>query len=302
MRSSGCSFVGVVLGILLMVGCVRPPLTSSPPAATAPFRNLRYTIEGQPVQLKDGVAETEAAPGPPSRVVTRYLGSEFHKDLNGDGHDDVALLLTQDRGGSGTFYYVVAALQTEDGWIGSHALLLGDRIAPRSITSGPGKSIVVSYAEHAGGEPMAVPPSRERSRQLILDDETLQFGEVVNDFEGEADPGRVTLGMKPWVWIRAQDGDGRVTTPRQPERFSLTLLSDGTFSASTDCNRVRGSYTIDQDSISFGSDMASSRMYCEGSQEAMFISLLQEAQRFHFTSRGELIFDLKSDRGVIVFR
>ena len=285
-----------------MVSCVRPAANESLPAATAPYSSLRYTIEGRPVQLKDGVAEGEGAPGSDSKVVTRYLGGEFHKDLNGDGRDDVALLLTQDLGGSGTFYYVVAALQTEDGWIGSHALLLGDRIAPQAITSGSGKSIIVSYLEHADGEPLAAPPSAGRSRQLILDDETLRFGEVAKDFEGEADPARMTLGMKTWTWIRAQESDGRVTTPRQPERFSLTLLPDGTFSATTDCNRVGGSYTARQDSISFGSDTVSTRMYCEWSQEAMFISLLREAQRYHFTSRGELIFDLKADRGVIVFR
>lgn len=272
------------------------------PADTAPYRSLRYTIEGQPVQLQDGVAEREAAPGSASKVVTRYLGNELHKELNGDGRDDVALLLTQDRGGSGTFYYVVAALQTEDGWIGSHAMLLGDRIAPQAITSGPGKSIVVSYAEHASGEPVAAPPSRGMSRQLILDGETLQFGEVAIDFEGEADPARMTLGMKGWTWVRAQDSDGLVTTPRQPDRFSLTLSPDGTFSATTDCNGVRGSYTAHEDSIAFGSDMASTRMFCEGSQEAIFVSLLREVQRYHFTSRGELIFDLKSDGGVIVFR
>ncbi len=40
----------------------------------------------------------------------------------------------------------------------------------------------------------------------------------------------------------------------------------------------------------------------EGSQEAEFLALLNNIQRYHFTSRGELIFDLKLDGGIAVFR
>jgi len=43
-------------------------------------------------------------------------------------------------------------------------------------------------------------------------------------------------------------------------------------------------------------------MFCDGSQEAEFLALLGKIQLYHFTSRGELIFDLKFDSGIAVFR
>src|SRR3989344_6443366 len=38
-------------------------------------------------------------------------------------------------------------------------------------------------------------------------------------------------------------------------------------------------------------EIASTRMYCEGSQESDFQKLLQNTGSYHFTSKGELIFD-----------
>jgi len=43
-------------------------------------------------------------------------------------------------------------------------------------------------------------------------------------------------------------------------------------------------------------------MYCEGSQESDFASLLGNTVEYHFTSRGELILDLKSNSGSVTFR
>jgi heat shock protein HslJ len=289
-------------GLLLAVGCAGPAADPEIPTAGRPYETLGYTIEGDSVQLIDGVAESASAPGSASRVMTRSVGNALHKDLNGDGTDDVVFLLAQERGGSGTFYYVVAALRRDDAYVGSHGLLLGDRIAPQAITSGPGSSIVVTYADHAPGEPMAAPPSIVRSRRLLLNDRTLQFGEVAQDFTGEADPSRMTLGMKTWNLIRAQHADGRAITIRQPARFSLTFQPDGTFAATTDCNRVRGSYTTGRNSIDFGEDMASTKVYCEGSQEGLFTGMLRETSGYHFTSRGELVLELSSASGVVAFR
>ena len=48
--------------------------------------------------------------------------------------------------------------------------------------------------------------------------------------------------------------------------------------------------------------MAFTKMYCEGSQESDFASLLESAQGYHFTSQGELILDLKFGSGSATFR
>jgi hypothetical protein len=43
------------------------------------------------------------------------------------------LLITHDPGGSGTFYYVAAAINVNKRYQGTNAVLLGDRIAPMDI-------------------------------------------------------------------------------------------------------------------------------------------------------------------------
>lgn len=265
------------------------------------YKNASYVINGEVITLKNGLAETEIAPGSASKLVTKYFGNEVIHDFDHDGREDVAFLLTQEGGGSGTFFYVVAALNRESGYIGSQGLLLGDRIAPQTTDMGDGDIIVVNYADRASGEDFSVQPSVGKSIWLFLDTDAMQFGEVAKDFEGEADPSRMTLGMKSWTWVSALYSDGREIKPTQSLAFTIDFNDDGSFSATTDCNRVAGSYTAKNSQITF-SDMISTLMYCEGSQESVFTKLLEDAAGFHFTSAGKFILDLKFDSGTATFR
>lgn len=152
--------------------------------------NAEYVIEGERVRLENGLAETEIPQGSAARVVTRYFGNELFVDLNDNGREDVVFLLTQETGGSGTFYYAVAALNTEDGYIGSDGYLLGDRIAPQSVEMSHNPRhvnvVVVNYADRTPGEPLTAAPTVGRSAYLKLDIENMQWGIVVPDFEGES--------------------------------------------------------------------------------------------------------------------
>ena len=257
--------------------------------------------DGTTVTLSDGVSEKVLDNDIGALVTVRYFGNELFKDLNDDGRDDVVFILTEDRGGSGTFFYVVAALNTEAGYLGSHALLLGDRIAPQTTESGPGKQIIVNYAKRAPGEPMTAVPTVGQSERLILDLESMQFGVVAPDFAGEADPERMTLTMKTWVWQRAEYNDGRVVTPNKPNSFTVTFEATGSVAIGTDCNSVGADYRAEDGIIAF-TNMRTTLMYCEGSQETEFVTLLADATTFHFTSRGELVFGLKFDSGTVIFR
>jgi heat shock protein HslJ len=126
---------------------------------------------------------------------------------------------------------------------------------------------------------------------------------VVQGFEGEADPSRMTLGMKTWTWISAQYNDGRKITPKVAGKFTLNFTQNGgRFSVGTDCNSGGGSYSLASDNTIVMSDMMSTQMFCEGSQEGEFFKLLSEVQKYHFTSKGELILDLKSNSGSVVFK
>ena len=138
-------------------------------------QNATYMIEGQPVTLVNGGAEKEAAPGSASRQITQYFGNAIDIDLNSDGLLDSAFLLTQSSGGSGTFFYVVAALEEDDGYLGTNAILLGDRIAPQSTNIDPDNPLqfTVNYADRKEGEPMSASPSVGVSKTFKLENGSL---------------------------------------------------------------------------------------------------------------------------------
>jgi hypothetical protein len=167
----------------------------------ASYKDAGYVIDGKRVTLTNGVSEMEAAPGSASKIITRYFGNEIVTDLNDDGRPDVVFLLTQNSGGSGEFFYVVAALNTERGYVGSEAFLLGDRIAPQTteLSQNPIHKhvIVVNYADRAPGEPMTTQPSHGKSVWLKLDPVIMQFGTVVQNFEGETDMSRIIQVTNP---------------------------------------------------------------------------------------------------------
>ncbi len=275
------------------------------PTTSADYKNAEYVIEGEQVKLIDGVSEMVDSADSSVKTVTKYFGNELKTDLNNDGREDVVFLLTQETGGSGTFYYVVASLNTERGFVGSDGYFLGDRIAPQTteVSQNPNHKnvIVVNYADRAKDEPMTTPPAVGKSVYLKLDVESMQWGIVEPDFSGEADPNRMTLSMKSWTWISALYNDGREIKPNQAGKFTITFLADGGFSVTTDCNSMGGSYTTDGELLTFGPIM-STKMYCEGSQESEFAELLQNTASYHFTSKGELVLDLKFDSGSVIFR
>ncbi|MEI7925679.1 MAG: hypothetical protein WCI61_05780 [Chloroflexota bacterium] len=143
--------------------------TPASAAAVASFRDATYVVEGKPVALKNGLLEVEAAPGSASTITTRVFGNDASGDLNGDGQADVAFVLTQSPGGSGTFFYAVAAVKTATGYTGTNAVLLGDRIAPQTTRIVDGV-IEVNYAERNPGEPMTTRPSLGVTKRLRITD------------------------------------------------------------------------------------------------------------------------------------
>lgn len=294
------TFITAILIVLVVLILGRDKFDIKSNVATS-AKDATYYINGQAITLKDGVSETKPAPGSASKMTTRYFGNEITHDFDKDGRKDVAFLLTQETGGTGTFFYVVAALNKADGYVGSHGLLLGDRIAPQTTEMGKGDVVVVNYADRARGESFTTAPSIGKSMWLLLNTQTMQFGEVAQNFEGEADPSRMTLYMKTWDWVSTAYNDDTQIKPQAAKKFTLTLKKDGTFSATTDCNNVGGEYSLNGKQISFDK-IFSTMMYCEDSQESNFTKMLGEVNGYFFTSKGELIFDLKLDSGTSVFK
>lgn len=291
--------IGIVTVLIIVAIWHKEPTQTLSLVST--YKDATYTINGQKITLKDGLSETEAAPNSASKITTRYFGNEVLHDFDGDGREDIAFLLTQEMGGSGTFFYVVVALNTANGYIGSEGFFLGDRVAPQTTGMGNGNVIIVNYADRKPDESFAIAPSIGKSVWLLLDPQTMQFGQVAPNFEGEADPARMTLDMKTWIWISTSYNDGTKIVPKNPGKFTITFRPDKTFSVTTDCNQVGGNYRVNKTSLSF-SNMFSTEMYCPDSEESDFIKMLGEANNYLFTSRGEFVIDLKFDSGSMIFR
>lgn len=179
----------VVLGGLFFVywntkDVVMPPVTT--PKTVLPtvqyegsVKNATYTVDGEMVVLKDGQSVMDSVPQSASKITTQYFGSEVRHDFNGDSSEDTAFIITQSTGGTGLFYYVVVALSYQDGYLGSKAYLLGDRIAPQtmlmSIKNGEEDILVVNYADRKAGEAFTTPPSEGKSLELRFDTKSMQL-------------------------------------------------------------------------------------------------------------------------------
>ncbi len=125
--------------------------------------------------VADYKAVTVVIDGRPVAIGTRaqYFGNDAKGDLNDDGIVDLAYIVTESGGGSGTFFYAVAAFQNAAGrYIGSNAIFLGDRIAPQSTEIRNG-ILIVNYADRKAGEPMVAAPSVGVSVYLYFDGEKL---------------------------------------------------------------------------------------------------------------------------------
>ena len=157
----------IIVAVLAIAGCRAPEQdaeagdrSSRPPAETTTFgRNASFTVNGTLVSLVDGVSSVPME-NSASTTTTRYVGNEAEGDLNGDGQEDLAFWITQDAGGTGTFYYVVVALKNGQGYTTTNAFRVGDRITPQPMRiQRDARELHVNFLNRKEGEPMTTPPS-----------------------------------------------------------------------------------------------------------------------------------------------
>ncbi len=168
-------YILTLLGLLIVVALgsaykiyvldVRPAATS----VVEDYRNGTYRIGGQDIKLVDGISMMQGMMGASDITITRYFGNEVRGDFDGDEEEDVAFIMTQNNGGSGIFYIVVAALSSESGVYTTQPYLLGDRIAPQSSEFRDGM-LIINYATRREGEPYTTQPSVGMSAYLKVQD------------------------------------------------------------------------------------------------------------------------------------
>ncbi|QQR65364.1 META domain-containing protein [Candidatus Kaiserbacteria bacterium] len=270
---------------------VEKPVVASTPSSIA------YTIDGTEYLLNNGLYTAPAAPGSASMTTVSIFSGPVYGDLDKDGDEDAAVLLTYSADGSGTFFYAAIARKNGDSYTSTNTLFLGDRIAPQTLEIQNGRA-VYNYAVRKESDPMTTPPSLGKSLWIHLDPTTGEIGEWVKDFEGEADTSKMNLEMKKWGWVDSVEM-GEYMVPTNAGAFTLTF-SDGKVSVGTDCNTMGGTYTTSGSKLTFG-PMMSTLMYCEGSQETMFGTMLSQVKSFAFTKKGTLEMQY-GEGGVATFR
>lgn len=156
--------------VLVMRSAVHETAGSAPEAA----KNITVTLNGVPVTLDDGVAVRPAAPGSAATETVRIVGEPLMGDATGDGAPDAALLIEDDPGGSGTFYYAVLAVNDDGVYRATNAVALGDRIDPQGIEFTDGR-FVYRFMDRKPGEALATTPSVEKRIAIAVDPETTKI-------------------------------------------------------------------------------------------------------------------------------
>jgi hypothetical protein len=126
-------------------------------------KNAWYTIDGIDVLLQDGVAEIEGTDEIKKSTI-RFEKEALRADMNGDGTEDVAVLMTRTTDVGVQEWYLAVAVLDEIGYIGSHAVGLEGGASAR-ITLAHGVLLVQSSFLNVEPDFATTTPSMYRSVQ-----------------------------------------------------------------------------------------------------------------------------------------
>ncbi len=163
--------VGMALSMvaLVVLGCSkgRGDATLSPDAA----QGATFTIEGKAVQLTDGRSAV-SIPDSSSKQVTEIVGDSVSGTLRDERGSGLALVLRQQTGGTGTFYYLAALLPHGGAVAATDTVFLGDRIEINGLELKDG-IVTVDYMDRAPGDAMSEAPSEKKRAAFMIEGDRL---------------------------------------------------------------------------------------------------------------------------------
>ncbi|MFM7139530.1 MAG: hypothetical protein ACKOXS_04415 [Actinomycetes bacterium] len=133
--------------------------------------NAGYYIDGILYTLINGELEQ---PIEETNLVNKFKLLDFKAtgDLNKDGTDDVAVVITNDTGESGTFYYL--SIFTSGNPVVENTYNFGDRVIVKDLTFADGK-FQVSYLDRTPDQDISSEPSVEITTIAEMDEENSSF-------------------------------------------------------------------------------------------------------------------------------
>ena len=125
--------------------------------------NFTYEVEGETIKLVGGTSTVDISPGSAEKLETVTFNKPAIGDLNHDGKNDSAVLLVQDSGGSGLFYYLVAIIDEAGVAKNTNSIFIGDRIEPKNISISNNK-IRLDFVDRNIDEPMSAEPTVKKTK------------------------------------------------------------------------------------------------------------------------------------------
>ncbi|MFA6136298.1 MAG: hypothetical protein WC705_03010 [Candidatus Paceibacterota bacterium] len=134
-------------------------------------KNSAYVIERDSFDLQNGSSSQPS--GTETKVFNVTSG-----DINQDGKADAVVILFQNSGGTGTFFYVSAITNSKNAYQpAANSVFLGDRISPQTVEIKQGQ-IIVNYADRYPWESYAATPSVGKSKYLTFENGLLKEKEL----------------------------------------------------------------------------------------------------------------------------
>ena len=208
-----------------------------------------------PVTLRNGLWEGTPPPGGgASREVVELLERpRLQNDFDGDGPEEVVVLLTSSGGGSGVFLNLAVVEGTAEG-VGSRAVtLVGDRVQVRGARA-DGPFVVLDLVQHGEDDPLCCPGDLATRVWRV---EGSQLRQVREEITGRLHPD--LLAGSEWVLRMWPKGEAALPEPE----ISL-VFERGQISGHSGCNRFFSAYETGDipGAIRFGPVGATRRM-CE---------------------------------------
>ena len=119
---------------------------------------------------------------------------------------------------------------------------------------------------------------------------------------GQGSPASPPLAGTSWQLVRFQGGDGKVVTPDDGSKYTLTFSADGRIAARIDCNRGSGTWKSSVPSrLEFG-PLALTRAMCPPESMHDLIVKHWPGIRSYVVKDGRLFLSLMADGGIYEFQ
>jgi len=113
-------------------------------------------------------------------------------------------------------------------------------------------------------------------------------------------PTKSMISGTEWSWKETKMMNGSYIRPQQSEQFVIRFNVDKTFTSTTDCNDLIGSFVANREVISIGPIASTKRMCIAATQESEYTQQLGRATSFSIVG-NELTINLMKGSGTMVF-